>query len=83
MREPGVLESFNLSAEDAEALIMRARVIMGWVEAPPEPEIEPEAEDLDYAEDEAAEDEAAEGEAVEGEAAEDHAVGQQAAGEDA
>jgi len=83
VREPGVLESFNLSAEDAEALIMRARVIMGWVEAPPEPEIEPEAEDLDYAEDEAAEDEAAEGEAVEGEAAEDHAVGQQAAGEDA
>ncbi|MCI3179713.1 transcription termination/antitermination protein NusA [Caulobacter sp. CCUG 60055] len=78
VREPGVLESFNLSAEDAEALIMRARVIMGWVEAPPEPEIEPEAEDLDYAEDEAAE-----GEAVEGEAAEDHAVGQQAAGEDA
>ena len=83
VREPGVLESFNLSAEDAEALIMRARVFMGWVEAPPEPEIEPEAEDLDYAEDEAAEDEAAEGEAVEGEAAEDHAVGQQAAGEDA
>ena len=83
VREPGVLESFNLSAEDAEALIMRARVIMGWVEAPPEPEIEPEAEDLDYAEDEAAEDEAAGGEAVEGEAAEDHAVGQQAAGEDA
>ena len=40
VREPGVLESFNLSAEAAEALIMRARVAMGWVE--PEPEPEPE-----------------------------------------
>ena len=44
VREPGILESFNLSPEDAEALIMRARIIMGWVEAPPEPEYEPEAE---------------------------------------
>jgi N utilization substance protein A len=44
VREPGILESFNLSPEDAEALIMRARVVMGWVEAPPEPEYEPEAE---------------------------------------
>ena len=42
VRETGVLESFNLSAEVAEALIMRARVAMGWVE--PEPEPEPEAE---------------------------------------
>ncbi|MCK5910799.1 MAG: KH domain-containing protein, partial [Caulobacter sp.] len=40
VREPGILESFNLSPEDAEALIMRARVAMGWVEAPPEPEYE-------------------------------------------
>ena len=40
VRESGVLESFNLSAEAAEALIMRARVAMGWVE--PEPEPEPE-----------------------------------------
>ena len=38
VREAGALESFNLSAEDAETLIMRARVVMGWVEAPPEPE---------------------------------------------
>ncbi len=37
-REAGILDSFNLSPEDAEALIMRARVVMGWVEAPPEPE---------------------------------------------
>ena len=32
VREPGLLESFNLSAEDAEALIMRARVAAGWIE---------------------------------------------------
>ena len=38
VREPGILEAFNLDAADAEALIMRARVAMGWVEAPPEPE---------------------------------------------
>ncbi|MCX8499798.1 MAG: transcription termination factor NusA, partial [Caulobacteraceae bacterium] len=31
VRQPGLLESFNLSPEDAEALIMRARVVMGWV----------------------------------------------------
>ncbi|WP_165183881.1 transcription termination factor NusA [Caulobacter soli] len=43
-REAGILDSFNLSPEDAEALIMRARIVMGWVEAPPEPEyIEEEA----------------------------------------
>lgn len=34
VRQPGLLESFNLAPEDAEALIMRARVVMGWVEAP-------------------------------------------------
>ncbi len=44
VREPGILEAFSLSPDDAEALIMRARVIMGWVEAPPEPEYEPEYE---------------------------------------
>ena len=38
VRQPGALESFNLSPEDAEALIMRARVVMGWIE--PEPEAE-------------------------------------------
>jgi N utilization substance protein A len=41
VREPGILESFNLSPEAAEDLILRARIIMGWIEAPPE---EPEAE---------------------------------------
>ncbi len=40
VREIGILEAFNLEPADAEALIMRARVVMGWVEALPEPEIE-------------------------------------------
>ncbi|MBO9547099.1 transcription termination factor NusA [Caulobacter sp.] len=65
VREPGILESFNLSPEDAEALIMRARIIMGWVEAPPEPEYEPEAEAGDFegeAEEAVAEEAPAEGE---------------------
>ncbi|MET0271657.1 MAG: transcription termination factor NusA, partial [Phenylobacterium sp.] len=44
VREAGILESFALDPADAELLIMRARVAMGWVEAPPEPEPEPEAE---------------------------------------
>jgi N utilization substance protein A len=60
VRQPGVLESFNLSAEAAEALIMRARVVMGWVE--PEPEVEDEEEEA-YAEEGAAEEAAEEEEA--------------------
>jgi N utilization substance protein A len=62
-REAGILDSFNLSPEDAEALIMRARVVMGWVEAPPEPEyVEEEVEFEEEAGEEPAEasDEAAE-----------------------
>jgi N utilization substance protein A len=59
VREPGVLEGFNLSADDAETLIMRARVAMGWIEPEPEPEPEPEAEG----------EEAGEGEALEASAA--------------
>ena len=61
VREAGALESFNLSAEDAEALIMKARIVMGWVEAPPEP---------DYAEDDFADYEEG-AEEVEGEPSED------------
>jgi len=38
VREPGILESFNLEPADAELLIMRARIAMGWVEAPPQEE---------------------------------------------
>jgi N utilization substance protein A len=33
-RMPGVLESFNLTPEAAEAMIMEARVAAGWIEAP-------------------------------------------------
>ena len=36
MREAGILDSFNLSPDDAETLIMRARVAMGWIEPPEE-----------------------------------------------
>src|SRR5437868_5640940 len=36
VREPGILETFALEPQDAEALIMRARIAMGWVEAPEE-----------------------------------------------
>lgn len=42
VRVPGALESFNLSVEDAERLILKARVAAGWIEADPEPEAEPE-----------------------------------------
>jgi N utilization substance protein A len=44
VRVPGVLESFNLSVEDAEQLILKARIAAGWIEADPEPEPEPEPE---------------------------------------
>ena len=47
VREAGMLESFGLSAEDAEALIMRARVAAGWIE--PEAEIEEEFAEEDEA----------------------------------
>ena len=55
VREAGSLEAFNLTPEDAETLIMRARIVMGWVEAPPEPEYEEEyyeegGEGAEYAE---------------------------------
>jgi len=53
VRVPGVLEAFNLSVEDAEALILKARVAAGWIEADPEPESEPEAEPQVVAEGEA------------------------------
>ena len=44
VREPGILESFSMDPADAEALIMSARVAMGWIEAPPEPEPQEEVE---------------------------------------
>jgi N utilization substance protein A len=45
VREPGILESFGLDPQDAELLIMRARVAMGWIEAPEEPEAEEPADE--------------------------------------
>jgi N utilization substance protein A len=62
VRETGILEAFGLDPADAEALIMRARVAMGWVEAPPEPEPE-EIEELPLEETEAFAEAEAEGEA--------------------
>ncbi len=47
VREPGILESFSMSPEDAEALIMRARVAAGWIE--PEALIEEEFVEEDEA----------------------------------
>jgi transcription termination/antitermination protein NusA len=48
VRVPGALESFNLSVQDAENLILNARIALGWIEAPV-------SEDLAVEEDEAAE----------------------------
>ncbi|WP_313005489.1 transcription termination factor NusA [Brevundimonas sp.] len=48
----GVLESFNLSQQDAELLILQARVAAGWIDASelPQPEPEPEYEEEIFAE---------------------------------
>ncbi|WP_323760718.1 transcription termination factor NusA [Maricaulis sp.] len=47
VREPGILEEFNLAAEDAEMMIMRARVAAGWIseEDLPQPEVVEEEAD--------------------------------------
>jgi N utilization substance protein A len=48
VRIAGALEGFNLTAEDANAIIMKARVKMGWIEEAPEEELvdeEAEAEE--------------------------------------
>jgi len=42
-RHSGYLDGFDLSRQDAEAIIMAARVLAGWVEAPTE-EVEAEAD---------------------------------------
>jgi transcription termination/antitermination protein NusA len=36
VRVTGALEGFNLTAEDANAIVMKARVMAGWIEAEPE-----------------------------------------------
>jgi len=38
IRHPGILDSLTLSQEEADALILGARVAAGWIEAPPEEE---------------------------------------------
>lgn len=48
VREPGVLETFELSQEQADALILNARIAAGWIEAPPEDEAADEG-DVDEA----------------------------------
>jgi N utilization substance protein A len=52
VRVPGALESFNLSPQDAEMLVLRARVAAGWISEDdlPQPE-EPEPEYDDGGED--------------------------------
>jgi N utilization substance protein A len=45
-REPGILDGYEISREDAEAMIMQARVKAGWITeadlaAPPAAEAEP------------------------------------------
>jgi N utilization substance protein A len=55
VREPGILDGLDIDADVAEALIMRARVEAGWVEAEAlEPEVEDAAEGEAAAEVEAA-----------------------------
>jgi len=51
VREPGVLEDFQLTQEQADALILNSRIAAGWIEAPPEEEA---VEEEGGAEDEAA-----------------------------
>ncbi len=70
VREAGILDSFNLSPEDAEALIMRARIVMGWVEAPPEPEYVEEEGEFEEEPAEASDEVEASGEEDAGEAVE-------------
>ncbi|MDB5739208.1 MAG: nusA [Alphaproteobacteria bacterium] len=37
VRIPGALDGFNLTSDDANAIVMKARVAIGWIEADPEP----------------------------------------------
>ena len=43
-KNAGYLDGFEISREDAEAMIMEARVLAGWIEAQAEPEGEGEGE---------------------------------------
>jgi N utilization substance protein A len=37
VRVPGALDGFSLTSDDANAIVMKARVKIGWIEADPEP----------------------------------------------
>lgn len=52
VKEPGILESLALTPDQAEALIMEARIAIGWVEAPPVEEVADEAVDPGFVEEE-------------------------------
>ncbi len=43
VREPGILDSFNLTQEQADDLILQARIAAGWIEADEAPAEEEEA----------------------------------------
>ena len=45
VRVPGALDGFNLTSDDANAIVMAARVAAGWIEAPVEEEIAEDAVD--------------------------------------
>jgi len=45
VREPGILDGFDISAEDAEMMILRARVAAGWISEDDLPQPEPEADE--------------------------------------
>ena len=49
VRNPGALDNFNLAVEDAEAIILRARVAAGWIDAADlaQPEADDEAPEAD------------------------------------
>lgn len=55
VKVPGVLESFNLSQEAAELLILQSRVAAGWIDASELPQPEPEPEYVEEGEFAAAE----------------------------
>jgi N utilization substance protein A len=46
VRIPGALEGFDLSPDDANAIIMKARVKAGWIEAPIEEETAEESDEV-------------------------------------
>ena len=45
VRVPGALENFNLTGEDANAIIMKARVMAGWIEEPASDEPQEQGEE--------------------------------------